>query len=270
MEERAFGATGMRVPVIGMGTWKTFDVRGRQVAARRHVTDAAFSTGATFFDSSPMYGEAERVLGRTLDGRRQLAIIATKVWASDDAEAEQQITAALGFFDRQIDVYQVHNLLAWRKRLDQLHRLKDAGAVRVIGVTHYSSSAYDDLLIAMRDPRVQAVQIPYNPGQRAVESKVLPMAADLGLGVIVMRPFGEGALLTSRVPPAALKPLAAFGIRTWPQALLKWILSDPRCHVAIPATSSPEHLRLNASAGAPPWLGPDERGYIAQLAGHSS
>ena len=270
MEQRAFGATGLRVPVIGMGTWKTFDVRGKEVDARRHVMDAAFDLGATFFDSSPMYGDAERVLGRTLDGRRDLAIIATKVWASDDDEAEQQITAALGYFDRRIDVYQVHNLLAWRKRLDQLQRLKDAGAVRVIGITHYSSSAYDDVLVAMRDPRVQAVQIPYNPGQRAVESKILPAAVDLGLGVIVMRPFGEGSLLTRRVSAAALKPLAPFGIRSWPQALLKWILSEPRCHVAIPATSSPQHLRSNASAGAPPWLGPDEREYIAKLAGHPS
>jgi aryl-alcohol dehydrogenase-like predicted oxidoreductase len=142
--------------------------------------------------------------------------------------------------------------------------------VRVIGITHYSSSAYDDVLVAMRDPRVQAVQIPYNPGQRAVESKILPAAVDLGLGVIVMRPFGEGSLLTSRVSAAALKPLAPFGIRSWPQALLKWILSEPRCHVAIPATSSPQHLRSNASAGAPPWLGPDEREYIAKLAGHPS
>ena len=270
MEERAFGATGLTVPVIGMGTWKTFDVRGAQVDARRQVTDAAFDVGATFFDSSPMYGEAERVLGRTLNRRREAAIVATKVWAADDNEAEQQITAALGYFGRRVDVYQVHNLVAWRKRLDQLQRLKDAAAVRIIGVTHYSSSAYDDLLIAMRDPRVQAVQIPYNPEQRAVESKILPTAADLGLGVIVMRPFGEGSLLTNRVSAASLKPLAPFGIRTWPQALLKWILSEPRCHVAIPATSSPEHLRSNASAGAPPWLGPDEREYIAKLARHRS
>ena len=270
MEHRAFGATGLQVPVVGMGTWKTYDVRGKQAAARVRITDAAFDAGATFFDSSPMYGEAERVLGRTLSGRRDEAIVATKVWTSDDAEAEQQITAALGYFERRVDVYQVHNLVVWRRRLEQLQRLKDAGRVRVIGVTHYSSGAYDDVLQAMRDPRVQAVQIPYNPLQRAVESKILPTAADLGLGVIVMRPFAEGSLLSMQVSRAALAPLARFGIRTWPQALLKWILSDPRCHVAIPATSSSAHLRANASAGEPPWLGPDERDYISRLAGHSS
>ena len=270
MERRAFGNTGIQVPVIGMGTWKTFDVRGREADARVPVTDAAFEAGATFFDSSPMYGEAEQVLGRTLNGRRDRAIVATKIWASDDDEAEQQITAALSYFGRSVDVYQVHNLVAWRKRLTQLQRLKESGAVQVVGITHYSAAAFDDLLQAMRDPRVRAVQIPYNPAQRTVESKILPAASDLGLGVIVMRPFGEGSLLAREVSKTALAPLAPFGIRTWPQALLKWILSDTRCHVAIPATSSPAHLRANAAAGKPPWLGPDERAYISRLAGHPS
>jgi aryl-alcohol dehydrogenase-like predicted oxidoreductase len=261
----------MQVPVIGMGTWKTFDVRGSEAEERcKRVTDAALDASVTFFDSSPMYGEAERVLGYTLSGRRDKAIVATKVWTSDDAEAERQIAAALGYFDRCVDVYQVHNLVAWRKRLDQLQRLKDEGAVRVLGLTHYSAIAYDDLLVAMRDPRVQAVQIPYSPRQRGVESKILPAAADLGLGVIVMRPFAEASLLSMQVSKTALAPLASFGIKTWPQALLKWILSDRRCHVAIPATSSPAHLRANASAGDPPWLGAAERDYISRLAGHPS
>jgi aryl-alcohol dehydrogenase-like predicted oxidoreductase len=270
MERRAFGATGLEVPVVGMGTWQTFDVRGSAADERTKVTDAAFDAGATFFDSSPMYGEAERVLGHTLKGRRDNVLVATKLWTSNDAEAERQMTAALRYYDRRVDVYQVHNLMAWRTRLAQLQRLKDAGAVRVVGITHYSVSAFDDLLRVMRDPRVQAIQVPYNPRERAVEAKILPAAADRGLGVIVMRPFGEGSLLRSPVPREALAPLAPFGITSWPQALLKWILSDPRCHVAIPATASPEHLRENASAGAPPWLGADERAYISRLAGHPS
>jgi aryl-alcohol dehydrogenase-like predicted oxidoreductase len=240
------------------------------VRERVLVTDAAFETGATFFDSSPMYGEAERVLGRTLAGRRDRAIVATKVWTSNDTEAEQQMTAALGYFDRRVDIYQVHNLVAWRKRLGQLQRLKDAGAVRIVGLTHYSANAFGDLLQAMKDPRVQAIQVPYNPLERSIESTILPAAADLGLGVIVMRPFGEGSLLRARVAGAALAPLVPFGITSWPQALLKWVLSDPRCHVAIPATSAPDHLRVNASAGGPPWLGADERAYVSRLAGHPS
>lgn len=270
MEYRAFGSTGIDVPAIGMGTWQTFDVTGAVADERTRVTDAAFETGATFFDSSPMYGEAERVLGQTLRGRRRGAIVATKVWTPDDTEAEQQMTAALRYYERCVDVYQVHNLVSWRTRLAQLQRLKEAGAVRVIGLTHYSAGAFDDLLRAMKDPRVQAIQVPYNPGERAVESKILPAAADTGLGVIVMRPLGQGSLLRQPVSRDALAPLAAFGITSWPQALLKWILSDRRCHVAIPATSSPDHLRANARAGSPPWLGPDERAYISRLAGHPS
>jgi aryl-alcohol dehydrogenase-like predicted oxidoreductase len=267
MEQRAFGKTGLRVPVVGMGTWQTFDVRGALADQRRVVTDAAFETGATFFDSSPMYGEAERVLGRTLDGRRDRAIVATKVWTADDREAADQVTRGLEYFGGHVDVYQVHNLVAWRKRLEQLERLKADGAIRVLGLTHYSAQAFGDVRRAMEDPRVGAIQIPYNPHERDVERSILPAAADRGLGVIVMRPFGSGSLLRKRVAASALAPLASFGITSWPQALLKWILSDPRCHVAIPATSSADHLRANAAAGDPPWLGADERAYIAKLAG---
>ena len=257
--------------MVGMGTWRTFDVRTRpEIDARGRVIDAALDAGATFFDSSPMYGRAERVLGQALNGRRPRALVATKVWSANDLEAEQQITAALDYFGGLVDVYQVHNLVASRNRIDQLQRLKEAGAVRVIGVTHYSAAAFRDLRLAMTDPRVGAVQIPYNPQQRECEAEILPAAADLGLGVIVMRPFGEGALLRRPVTAAALKPLAAFGVSSWPQALLKWILSDRRCHVAIPATSSPDHLRMNSAAGQPPWFGPDERDYVARLARHSS
>ncbi len=122
------------------------------------------------------------------------------------------------------------------------------------------------MLQAMADPRVQAIQVPYNPRERGVEAEILPAAADLGLGVIVMRPFGEGGLLRMRVRPELLAPLEPFGVRTWPQALLKWILSDRRCHVAIPATSSAVHMRENAAAGSPPWFTEDERAYVTRLA----
>jgi diketogulonate reductase-like aldo/keto reductase len=248
-----------------MGTWQTFDVQGAAADERTAVTDAAFDTGATIFDSSPMYGSAERELGLTQQGRRNRALVATKVWTSSDADAERQMTAALAYFDRCVDVYQVHNLVSWKKRLDQLQRLKDAGTVRAIGITHYSASAADDLLRVMKDPRVEAIQIPYNPRERWAESTVLPAAADLGLGVIVMRPFGEGSLLRRDVSAHGLAPLRPFGITSWSQALLKWTLSDLRCHVAIPATSSPAHMRANASAGTGPWLGREEREYVARL-----
>lgn len=266
MERRPFGASGLEVPVIGMGTWQTFDVRGSAAEKRRAVTDAAFETGATCFDSSPMYGEAERVLGRTLAGRRDQALVATKIWTADDHEAELQIHRSLDYFGGRVDIYQVHNLLAWSRRLAQIEQLKTRGVVRVTGLTHYSPHAFRELLQAMADPRVQAIQVPYNPRERAVEKEILPAAADLGLGVIVMRPFGEGNLLRTPLRPELLAPLEAFGVRTWSQALLKWVLSDPRCHVAIPATSNAAHMRENAAAGSPPWFTDDARAYVARLA----
>jgi aryl-alcohol dehydrogenase-like predicted oxidoreductase len=250
-----------------MGTWQTFDARGAAIEGCRRVTDAAFDTGATFFDSSPMYGEAERVLGLTLAGRRDQAVVATKVWTQDDAQAERQIGAALGFFGGRVDVYQVHNLAAWPRRLDRLERLRESGAVKVLGLTHYSPGAFAELRRAMNDPRVGSIQIPYNPHERQVEAEILPAAADLGLGVIIMRPLGQGRLARLDVPATSLAPLAPFGITSWAQALIKWILSDARCHVVIPATSQPAHMRANGAAGSPPWFGPEERSYVACLAG---
>jgi aryl-alcohol dehydrogenase-like predicted oxidoreductase len=117
----------------------------------------------------------------------------------------------------------------------------------------------------MSDERVGAVQVPYNPLEREVEAAILPLAADLGMGVIIMRPFAQGALMRRRVETAALAPLEAFGVRSWAQAILKWILSDARCHVVIPATASVAHMRENAAAGQPPWFGPDERAYVRRL-----
>lgn len=266
MEQRLFGKTGLQVPVVGMGTWQTFDVRGAVVEERVAVTAAALDTGACFFDSSPMYGEAERVLGRTLAGRREQAMVATKVWTANDREADLQIDRALTCFGGHVDVYQVHNLVALERRLARLDELKQDGVIRAVGVTHYSPRAFGDLRRAMADRRVDVVQLPYNPRERDVERELLPAAADLGLGVIVMRPFGEGQLLRARLPAHALDPLKPFGVHSWPQALLKWILSDPRCHVAIPATASASHMRANAAAGEPPWFGPEERAYVANLA----
>jgi aryl-alcohol dehydrogenase-like predicted oxidoreductase len=264
LEHRRLGQTGLDVPVIGMGTWRTFDVRGAAAEANaRSVVDAALDSGARVFDSSPMYGEAERVLANALATRRSDALVATKVWATSVADGRKQVQKALQRFGGRVDLYQIHNLVNWRGHLPELERLKDTAAIAAIGATHYSASAFGELTQVMKTGRITAIQIPYNPLEREVERIVLPLAADLGLGVVVMRPFGEGHLLRTPPPASALEPLSAFGVRTWAQALLKWSLSDPRCHVVIPATSHPGRMRDNAEAGKPPWFGPDERRYIA-------
>jgi aryl-alcohol dehydrogenase-like predicted oxidoreductase len=269
VERRPLGRTGIAVPVVGMGTWRTFDVRsGGDEEGARGVVEAAFEAGTRLVDTSPMYGAAEGVLGRALAGlgRRDEAIVATKVWTDDDAEAERQIAFALDAFGGRVDLYQVHNLVAWERRLDRLERLQADGSVGVIGATHYAASAFAELARAMRSGRVGAVQVPVNPRQREAEREILPLAAELGIGVIAMRPFGEGGLLRRAPSAEALEPLRSFCVATWPQALLKWTLSDPRVTAAIPATFVAEHATSNAAAGEPPWFGPEERRLVAELA----
>ncbi len=266
MEQRAFGSSGLTVPVIGLGTWRTFDVRGAAAEQNaQEVVARALAADARLFDSSPMYGEAERVLAQALAPHRTAAIVATKVWASSAREGKRQINHALRLFGGHVDIYQVHNLASWRDQLPLLEAERANGRVGVIGATHYSAAAFSDLAALMKSGRIGAIQIPYNPHEHQVEKMVLPLAADLGLGVIVMRPFGEGSLLRRPRPAADLQPLAPFGVTTWAQALLKWILSDPRCHTTIPATSKPARAQENAAAGRPPWFGPDERDYVARM-----
>ena len=264
MEQRPFA--GIDVPVVGMGTSKTFDVQAAD-DARRRITTTALDTGARFVDSSPMYGNAERVLGETLGARRPEAIVATKVWTADDDEAERQIDASLAFFGGHVEVFQVHNLVAWRTRLDQLERRRDGGELAVVAATHGQASAFDELETVMRTGRIAAIQVPYNPREREVERRIVPLAQELGLGVILMRPFAAGGLV-GRTPSAdELAPLAEFGVTTWPQALLKYGLSHPATHVAIPATTRPERMAENAAAGDGPWFGPDEKALVERLAG---
>ncbi len=266
MEIREFGKTGLQVPVVGMGTWQTFDVRGEAAENNAHqVVDAALAAGANFFDSSPMYGEAERVLGKTLENRRDAALIATKVWAHSLSEGRNQIERAFRFFGDHVDFYQIHNLTLWQEHLPVLEKLRDEGRIRAIGATHYSPSAFDELKRVMKTGRITGIQIPYNPHERTVEREILPLAADLNLGVVVMRPFGGGGLVRKAVSPSDLRPLEPFGVTTWAQALLKWVLSDVRCHVAIPATSHPSRMTENATIDAP-WFGAEERRLVERLA----
>jgi aryl-alcohol dehydrogenase-like predicted oxidoreductase len=266
MERRPLGSTGIDVPIIGMGTWRTFDIAAHEEPAAARVVAAALDAGTRLFDSSPMYGRSEGVLGRALAGRRGEAIVATKVWSEDDDEAERQLSFSLRTFGGTVDLHQVHNLVRWERRLDTLERLRADGRVRAVGATHYAAGAFGELMRAMRTGRLDAIQVPYNPWQREVESEVLPLAAELGLGVLVMRPFGEGSLLRRDVDADALAPLHRLGVRTWAQALLVWALSDARVTAVLPATASPEHVLENTVAGRALPLGPDERELVARLA----
>jgi diketogulonate reductase-like aldo/keto reductase len=257
MEERRLG------PVVGLGTWNTF---GGDESLAGDVVGAAIEAGGRFFDSSPMYGGAERSLGQALGDRREEAIVATKIWSRAVEDGQRHFMKQLEWFGR-VDVEQVHNLVSWREHLAWLEEERSAGRIGRLGVTHYDTGAFDELEVALRTGRFQALQVPLNPHERECEERLLPLAAELGVAVIVMRPLGEGGLLRRSPPAAELDPLRGLGVETWPQALLKWALSDERVDVVIPATRNPGHARENAAAGAPPWLGPDERRLVEQLAG---
>ena len=229
--------------MVGLGTWQTFDVGPSGESTAREVVDAVWEGGTRFFDSSPMYGRAEGVLGGALGEHRSQALVATKIWTSSMAEARRQFEAQLQFFGGRVDVEQIHNLVGWREHLDWLVDERAAGRIGFLGATHYAAGAFDELEEVMRTGRIDAIQVPYNPLEPDAERRILPLAAELDLGVIAMRPLGGGSLIR----------------RFDAQELLKWTLSDERVHVAIPATSSAAHAQVNTEAGAPPWLSPNER-----------
>jgi diketogulonate reductase-like aldo/keto reductase len=250
-----------------MGTWKTFDVRGaNDVRDRCAVAAAAIAAGTTLFDTSPMYGAAQDVLSHAIRARRADVLIADKIWTPSSREAQQQMRRSLAWYDGRVDVYQIHNLVAWREHLPLLEDLRDGGVVRAVGATHYQHSAFDELMVVMRTGRISMVQIPYNALDRVVERDVLPLAAELGIGVLVMQPLGTGSLVRRSPTAAELAPLAEFGVRTWAQALLKWILSDERVSAVLPATSKARRAEENAGAGAPPWFDRHTREHVARLA----
>jgi len=263
MEQRAFGATGVSLPVVGLGSWRTFDVGARDQPAVDAVLAAAFDAGTRVIDSSPMYGQAEARIGASL-AREQPpdTFVATKVWTSAVAGGIAHFRRQQQWFGGSVGLLQVHNMVAWREHLAWMERERDQGRIRLLGATHYDASAFDELEQVMRSGRIQAVQVPWNPRQTAAGRRILPLAADLGLGVLAMRPFGEGSLLHRPFPP----DLASAGLSGWPEALLRWCLSDPRVHVALPATSAPDHARANAEAAARGPLAGDLRDRVGAAA----
>jgi aryl-alcohol dehydrogenase-like predicted oxidoreductase len=269
VEHRQLGKSGLEVGAVGLGTWRTFDVSPAEPEEMRtgaDVVEAAIASGTNLFDSSPMYGRAEAVLGQLLGDRRQEVLVATKVWSPSVQTGREQIDRALKYYGGWVDLYQVHNLVNWEAYLPIFRDLEAEGRIKSIGVTHYAHSSFPALMRIMESEQIDTVQIPYNAADRLAAQDPLPLASETGTGVIVMSPLGTGSLVRASPPEPELKALAAFGVRTWAQALLKWILSDARVDVVIPATSNPGRARENAEAGKPPWFPEEERERVAWLA----
>jgi len=254
MNTRPIPRTGEPIPVIGLGTWQTFDVGSdpEERAPLAEVLTRFFAAGGRVIDSSPMYGRAEAVTGDTLaaTGAIGTPFLATKVWTRGKREGIEQMERSLERMRAtRMDLMQVHNLLDWQTHLPVLREWKQAGKVRYIGVTHYAHSAFGDLERLIRTEALDFVQLPYNLADREAEQRLLPAAADTGTAVLVMRPFAEAGLFRA----VKGKPLpgwaAEIDCTSWAQLFLKFILGHPAVTCPIPATSNPKHLADNVQAG---------------------
>jgi aryl-alcohol dehydrogenase-like predicted oxidoreductase len=255
---RSIPATGEKLPVIGLGTWQTFDVDSSEEArsAPAGVLRAFLEGGGSLVDTSPMYGNAEKVLGALLQetGARDSVFLATKVWTNGQrAGVEQMKTSLARLHTKRVDLMQVHNLLDVERHIDTLREWKAEGIVRYTGITHYTFAAYDDLERLMRAEQPDFVQLNFSLAEPEAEERLLPLAAELGMAVIANRPFASGELfqhLRTRPIPDWAREYGA----DWATLLLKWVVSHPAVTCAIPATSDPLHLASNLGAGAEPLL----------------
>lgn len=254
MHARKIPSTGEPLPVIGCGTWRTFDVGGsaQDRAALVDVLRILFEHGGSVIDSSPMYGRAEAVVGDLLTqmSARSRAFIATKVWTSGRAAGISQMERSMQLLHtKRIDLMQIHNLLDWRTHIATLRAWKAEGRVRYIGITHYTPSAFAELESVMRSERPDFVQLNYAADDRDAEARLLPLAAELGVAVIVNQPFGGGGLLRT----LAKSPLPAWAAEiecaSWAEVLLKFVLAHPAVTCVIPGTGRPEHMQANVRAG---------------------
>jgi diketogulonate reductase-like aldo/keto reductase len=270
MLARRIPSDGAPLPAVGLGTWQTFDV-GAAPAERaplREVLRRFVALGGRVVDSSPMYGEAESVVGDLTAelGLHASLFVATKVWTHGrQAGVAQMERSAQRLRAGRLDLLQVHNLVDWQTHLRTLRDWKAAGRVRYIGVTHYTASAYGELERVMRTEPLDFVQLNYSLAEREAENRLLPLASERGIAVLVNRPYAEGALFR-RVKGLPLPPWAAeLDCQSWGQFFLKWILGHLAVTCVIPATSKPEHLADNMGAGTGALPDPAAR---ARMAAH--
>jgi diketogulonate reductase-like aldo/keto reductase len=250
---RPIPATGEPLPVIGMGSWLTFDVGGdaSNLRERLAVLRAFFDSGGAVVDSSPMYGSSEATIGWCLArlGGAPAPFAATKVWTRGRWMGAQQMRHSAELWGvKRLDLMQIHNLVDWRVHLETLLEMKAAGRVRHIGVTTSHGRRHGELARVMAEQPLDFVQFTYNILDRAAERRLLPLAAERGLAVIVNRPFRRGALF-DRVRRHPLPDWAGeFDAANWAQFLLKFIVSHPAVTCAIPATRRVDHMRENMGA----------------------
>jgi diketogulonate reductase-like aldo/keto reductase len=254
MLSRRIPSTGETLPVLGLGTWQTFDVgtSGEERAPLEDVLGTFVALGGRLIDSSPMYGNSETVAGdiaAKLALRPQL-FVATKVWTRGKAAGIEQMEASMRKLRAEpIDLMQVHNLVDVGTQLDTLKRWKREKRVRYIGVTHYTASGHDAVARIIGSEAIDFVQINYSVGEREAERRLLPLALERGVAVIANRPFAGGELFSQLRKKPLPSWAAEIDCESWAQVLLKFVISHPAITCAIPATAKVAHLRDNMKAG---------------------
>jgi diketogulonate reductase-like aldo/keto reductase len=247
-------SSGEKLPVIGMGTWQTFNVGGdpKLRDQRTKVLAAFFKGGGTVIDSSPMYGSSQDVVGYGLErlDAEDRVFAAEKVWTRDGDETVSQIVESRKEWDiPRFDLMQVHNLLAWKDHLAKLQELKKDKKIRYVGITTSHGRRHDEFEEIMKTQDLDFVQLTYNMADREVEKRLLPLAAERDIAVIANRPFRGGSLVDQVQSGHSLPKWASeIGCENWPQFLLKFIVSHPAVTCAIPATTKVEHMRENMGA----------------------
>lgn len=248
-------SSGEDLPVIGMGTWRTFNVGADRVLrdARTEVLKAFFEHGGGMVDNSPMYGSAREVVGYALQkiGKPETLFSAEKIFTEDGTKTREQTAESEQMWGLEtFDLMQIHNLVAWQPHLETLRKMKDEGKIRYLGITTSHGRRHDDLVKIMQEEPLDFVQLTYNLTHREVERRLLPVAQEKGIAIIANRPFDGGDLVKKLKTSKARLPewAAEIDCKTWPEFLLKFIVSHPAVTCAIPATSKVEHMRENMAA----------------------
>jgi len=253
MLTRPIPGTDESIPVVGLGTWEVFDVAGsrEEIATRKEIVDQLVAMGGNVIDSSPMYRRSEEIVGDIIraDGNRDDLFLATKVWIDGKSAGESQMRRSLELMNAGvIDLMQVHNLRDVDIHMATIREWQEDGRIRYNGITHYTARAHRSMERAMQEYKPQFIQINYSMGERKAEQRVLPLAQDLGIAVLINRPFMEGELF-SAVRNRELPDWASVFAQSWGQFFLKFIISHPAVTCVIPGTSQPHHMVDNLGAG---------------------
>ncbi|MAP83413.1 MAG: aldo/keto reductase [Gammaproteobacteria bacterium] len=254
MLKRVIPSSGEEMPVIGLGTSRVFDIERskNELNVREKILDIFYENGGRLIDTSPMYGMSEEIIGITAKKyiEKNRFFLATKVWTEGRENGMRQIEESFQKMRTdKISLIQVHNLLDWKTQIKTLRSLKDEGRINYIGITHYKSNAFDEMIKIMKAEKVDFAQFNYSMGEREAEQKILPFCKDNGIATLINRPFMRGRLFREAQEKKLPSWVTDYDIDSWGQFFLKYIISHDAVTNIIPATSKPKNMLDNARAG---------------------